>query len=152
LESTLKITPGCACSAVRILHAFQCPWRPDEGIRAPGTGITGACELPNLDVGNSIPVHCKRPNALSHWDKSAGITLHFLQKEFSFSGYLRQGFSGYPGTQPVDQAGLELWDPSASASQVQWVPWSWKLQVVCEQPNIGAGNQTWVFYKNSNCS
>lgn len=26
------------------------------------------------------------------------------------------------------------------------------LQVVCEPPDIGAGNQTWVFYKISKCS
>jgi hypothetical protein len=35
-----------------------------------------------------------------------------------FFGFLRQGFSVCPGTHFVDQAGLELRNPPASASQV----------------------------------
>jgi hypothetical protein len=37
---------------------------------------------------------------------------------FFFFGFSRQGFSGCPGTHSVDQAGLELRNPPASASQV----------------------------------
>jgi hypothetical protein len=35
-----------------------------------------------------------------------------------FFGFSRQGFSGCPGTHFVDQAGLELRNPPASASRV----------------------------------
>jgi hypothetical protein len=35
-----------------------------------------------------------------------------------FFGFLRQGFSSCPGTHSVDQAGLELRNPPASASHV----------------------------------
>jgi hypothetical protein len=37
------------CVLVFYLHVYvphTCPWTPEEGTRAPGTGVRGSCELP----------------------------------------------------------------------------------------------------------
>lgn len=28
------------------------PWKPEEGIRPPGSRVTGGCELPDVGAGN----------------------------------------------------------------------------------------------------
>lgn len=37
----------CACMSACAPHACRCPWRPEEGVRAPETGLSGCCEMPN---------------------------------------------------------------------------------------------------------
>jgi hypothetical protein len=35
------------CMYVCIPHACWCLWRPEEGARSPGPGVTDGCELPH---------------------------------------------------------------------------------------------------------
>jgi hypothetical protein len=44
--------------------------------------------------------------------------MHNIYHHHQFFFFLRQGFSGCPGTHSVDQTGLELRNSPASASQV----------------------------------
>jgi hypothetical protein len=37
----------------------RCLWSPEEGVRAPGTGVISSCEPPNMGAENEIPVLCK---------------------------------------------------------------------------------------------
>jgi len=65
--------------------------------------------------------HTHFPKASPVWWRFLKIHLIFLYI-FIYFGFSRQGFSlyspGCPGTHSVDQAGLELRNPPASASQV----------------------------------
>jgi hypothetical protein len=33
-------------------HVYKYPKRPEEGLRFPGAGVIGSCELPGLGAGN----------------------------------------------------------------------------------------------------
>lgn len=39
-----------------VIYVWGCPWRPEEGIRYPGAGVTGSCELLNLGAKISGPL------------------------------------------------------------------------------------------------
>lgn len=47
------------------LHVCICPicvqylWRPKEGIRFPGAGVTGGCKAPDVDSGSQTQDLCK---------------------------------------------------------------------------------------------
>ena len=71
-------------------------------------GIIGKCSI-------------TEPNLLQLWVTVPSAYL-FLFLSFSFFGFSRQGLEnpGYSGTHLVDQAGLELVDPPASASRESW--------------------------------
>lgn len=30
------------------------PWRPEEGVKSPGVGVTGVCEQPDVGSSNQI--------------------------------------------------------------------------------------------------
>ena len=38
-------------SVCMVVHAL-CLWRPEEGVRFPGTGVTDGCEPSSMDAGN----------------------------------------------------------------------------------------------------
>lgn len=42
-----------ACVSVCMHHGYWDLWTPEEGVRTPGPGITGSCELSELDAGNT---------------------------------------------------------------------------------------------------
>lgn len=39
-----------------VAHEWECPQRPEEGVRSPETGITDSCELPDMHAGNETLV------------------------------------------------------------------------------------------------
>lgn len=42
----------CACATCVCTIRVQVPVKPEEGVKAPGTGMTGSSELPNMGAGN----------------------------------------------------------------------------------------------------
>lgn len=42
----------CAC-----VYDCRCPWRPEEGVRSFGAGVTGVCELFSMGAGNLEEQH-----------------------------------------------------------------------------------------------
>lgn len=42
----------CACISLRVSCAFKYLWKPKEGVRSAGAGVTGGCELSDGSVGN----------------------------------------------------------------------------------------------------
>jgi len=42
----------CVCVCVYVCVCLQVPWRPEEGIRCPGAGVAGGCELPDTGTWN----------------------------------------------------------------------------------------------------
>jgi hypothetical protein len=51
----MNVSPICIC--VHHTHALYLKWS-EEGIRSPGTGVTGGCE-PLCGVGNQVQVYSK---------------------------------------------------------------------------------------------
>lgn len=52
-DLSLCVCLGCAC----VPH--ECvvrPWKPEEGVRSPGAGVTGRCELFYVGAGNRTQV------------------------------------------------------------------------------------------------
>lgn len=52
-----------SCTLVKV------PWRPEEGVRSPGAGIRGDCDLVNMGAGYPTWVlqkSRKHPSLLSH--------------------------------------------------------------------------------------
>ena len=100
---------GCLCTV--------CIWRPEEGVRAPRTGITDGCELPYGCREWSLE---EQPVPLTAETSPARALYLFIFYLFVCLFILRGRISlcspGCPGTHSVDQAGLELRDPPASAS------------------------------------
>lgn len=45
-----SVLPTC----MSVSNIVWCPWRPEEGIRSPVTGVTGSCESPEVGAGNCI--------------------------------------------------------------------------------------------------
>lgn len=44
----------CICLCVCLYTQMQYLWRPEEGMRAFGAGVTRGCELPFVGPGNSV--------------------------------------------------------------------------------------------------
>ena len=42
----------CVCVHMHLPHVCGYPWRLKEGIRYPGSGVTGSCEAPKVGAGN----------------------------------------------------------------------------------------------------
>lgn len=45
-------------------HEYRYLWRPEEGVEAPGAGVIGGCEAPDVDAGTRTQVLCKEQDAL----------------------------------------------------------------------------------------
>ena len=54
------------------LHVFlctvrmQCPWRPEDSVGSPGTGVTGSCEPPCKMLGTEPRSSARAVSALTH--------------------------------------------------------------------------------------
>lgn len=48
----------CLCNRACVC-ACLCPQRLEEGVRCPGAGVTGSCELPNMGTRNQTWMLCK---------------------------------------------------------------------------------------------
>ena len=46
----------CPCMSLCIPPAWKYPWKPEEGVRSLGTGVTESCELPGVGAERSILV------------------------------------------------------------------------------------------------
>jgi hypothetical protein len=44
----------CICMAYTPIAICKCPWGLDGGVRYPGAGVTGRCELPNWVLGSEL--------------------------------------------------------------------------------------------------
>lgn len=42
----------CMCLCMDMPHMYMCPWRPEEWIGFPRTGVTDGCEPPIVGTGN----------------------------------------------------------------------------------------------------
>lgn len=47
------------CMSVCMLGMFECPIRPEEGVRFPGPGVSGGSELPSIGTGNWSSSRCR---------------------------------------------------------------------------------------------
>lgn len=54
------------CLSVCLSPCLPCLWRPEEGLRSLGTGVTGSYEHRRLGAGNTVWVPGKSSRALSH--------------------------------------------------------------------------------------
>lgn len=48
------------------MHAW-CPWRPEESVRSPETGVTDDCEPPVWVLGMKSGFFARAANALDCW-------------------------------------------------------------------------------------
>jgi hypothetical protein len=121
------------------------PLRLEEGVRSLGAEVPGSCELParvlGIQHGTSVGAASALPCCATNPDSFSKRKLHELTFSSSHIFYIlkdkihllnkviclfvlvfRDRVSlcspGCPGTHSVDQAGLELRNPPASASQV----------------------------------
>lgn len=51
-RSLSSLLPVLSLIFLALLSVCLCMWRPEEGVRFPGAGVTGSCELPDLGTGD----------------------------------------------------------------------------------------------------
>lgn len=79
---------GCECIYIFCLHIHicapcACPWRPEENVKSPGTGVTGVCDPPRgrwepnpgplpgqqvLSPLSHLPSYTWHPHVLACWE------------------------------------------------------------------------------------
>lgn len=73
--------PKCVCMrlvCVRLCsYMFRCLMISEGGIRYPGAGVTGACELPYLRAGDWTQTAVRTTNALNYWALCPSIQVEF---------------------------------------------------------------------------
>ena len=37
-----------------LLYVWGCSWKPEEGVRSPGSGLTDHCDLPDTGAGTEL--------------------------------------------------------------------------------------------------
>ena len=59
-EGVQGLLDGCVCLYVYVQEV----WRPEEGVRSPGSGVIGSCE-PNVGSGNQTGITGRTVSALN---------------------------------------------------------------------------------------
>lgn len=73
----------CLCEFVCTL-CVQCLWRPDKGIGAVGTEVTGGFDQYHMDTGNLIePWSVRAASTFNHWTVSSAPILLISISRFS---------------------------------------------------------------------
>lgn len=55
------------CLFEYMCHVGMCPWKPEQGIKSPGTGVKGVLRCPTWVLGIIIGYSRRAANAITHW-------------------------------------------------------------------------------------